>query len=257
VTQAVRSCCWPLTVILLLPGCAVLPLRESEPVLPPARPGGVVFSVDGAGDFQASTRALTRTIEEQGLPLLVQQVNWSHGYGRILSDHVDHSHARAEGRRLAEEVLVWRQQAPDLPIFLVGHSAGCGVILAAAESLPPETVERIVLLAPAVSAHHDLRPALRCARRGVEVFHSRSDWFYLGLGVGLVGTSDRQWDSAAGRVGFQPVICAPEDAVLYEKLRQHPWHRCVAWTGNKGGHYGGYQPGFLRAYVVPLLMPCP
>jgi pimeloyl-ACP methyl ester carboxylesterase len=217
----------------------------------------VVFSVDGAGDFQASTRDLAKTIEEQGLPLVVQQVNWSHGYGRILADQVDHAHAQAEGRRLAEQVLAWKQQAPELSVYLVGHSAGCGVTLTAAEQLPPDTVERIILLAPAVSAHYDLRPALRCSRRGVDVFHSKYDWWYLGLGVAVLGTTDRQWDSAAGRVGFQPVVCAPEDAALYGKLRQHPWNRCLAWTGNKGGHYGGHQPGFLRAYVVPLLSRVP
>jgi hypothetical protein len=32
------------------------------------------------------------------------------------------------------------------------------------------------------------------------------------------------------------------------------------WSGNLGGHYGAYQPNFLRAYVFPLIAPgtdCP
>ena len=58
----------------------------------------------------------------------------------------------------------------------------------------------------------------------------------------------------AGRCGFEPLIATPADACLYRKLRQHPWHPAIAWTGNYGGHYGAYQPGFLKAYILPLLM---
>ena len=46
----------------------------------------------------------------------------------------------------------------------------------------------------------------------------------------------------------------PPDAVLYGKLRQHPWDPVVAWSGHGGGHYGSNQAGFLRAYVLPLLV---
>jgi hypothetical protein len=51
------------------------------------------------------------------------------------------------------------------------------------------------------------------------------------------------------------VIQCPADAALYAKLRQHPWRHSVEWTGNHGGHYGGYQPEFLRCFVLPLLTP--
>ena len=49
------------------------------------------------------------------------------------------------------------------------------------------------------------------------------------------------------------VNLSPEDAALYSKLRQHPWNSGLAWTGNRGGHYGSYEPGFLQAFVLPLL----
>jgi pimeloyl-ACP methyl ester carboxylesterase len=219
----------------------------------PADPCGVVFTADGAGGFQALSRSLRQAVAERGLPVVVETVAWTHGYGRVLADHIGRAHLEAEGRRLAERVACWRQQFPDRPVYLVGHSAGCGVVLAAVESLPPGSVERVVLLAPASSAEQDLRPALACARQGVDVFHSRRDWGYLGVGVALAGTTDRRWAPAAGRVGFRPAAAGPWDDALFAKLRQHPWDPCVAWTGNRGGHYGTYQPTFLRAYVLPLL----
>jgi hypothetical protein len=54
-------------------------------------------------------------------------------------------------------------------------------------------------------------------------------------------------------VGFRRLIATPGDAALYAKLAQHAWDPAVAWSGNRGGHYGGYQPGYLHAYVLPLL----
>jgi hypothetical protein len=215
---------------------------------------GVVFAADGAGDFQATSAALRQVVEDEGLPLCVEKVDWSHGYGRILSDQMDWDHARTEGLKLAWRVAAERQCHPDGQIYLVGHSAGSGVVLSAAEALPPATVDRIILLAPSVSEGYDLRPALRCARYGVDVFCSNRDVGYLGLGVALFGTADGYWGCpAAGLNGFWPVVETPQDAALYSKLCQHPWHPCVEWTGNHGGHYGGYQPNHLRAYVLPLL----
>jgi pimeloyl-ACP methyl ester carboxylesterase len=214
---------------------------------------GVVFVADGAGGFMATSTALSQAIADVRLPLRVETADWGHGFGRVLADEVDFGHARREGQCLAAQVLEVRRCRPDLAVYLVGHSAGSAVVLAAAEALPPGSVERIVLLAPSVSAGYDLRPALRCVRRSVDVFCSARDWAYLGIGVSLVGTTDRCWTAAGGRTGFRQEAATTEDAALYAKLRQHPWDPCVAWTGNRGGHYGAHQPEFVRAYVLPLL----
>jgi pimeloyl-ACP methyl ester carboxylesterase len=224
---------------------------------PPPVEQGIVFTADGAGNFQGTSRALRQAIADQGLPLRVETVDWSHGFGRFLADQVHQAHTQAEGRRLAQQVSCYHQGHPGRPVYLVAHSAGSAVVLAAAEALPPDSVERIILLAPAVSARHDLRPALACARQGVDVFHSDRDWGYLGVGIALVGTADRHWAPAAGRGGFRPAVESPEEAALLARLRQHPWHPCLAWTGNNGGHYGAYQPAFLHAYVLPLLIAPP
>ena len=121
------------------------------------------------------------------------------------------------------------------------------------EGLPPGAVERIVLLAPSVAEDYDLRPALRCARQGLDSFSSSRDVVLLGVGVGVVGTADRRWESAAGRVGFRPLVCGPADGALYGKLREHHWDHSVAWAGDYGGHYGSNHAAFARAYLPPLL----
>jgi pimeloyl-ACP methyl ester carboxylesterase len=215
---------------------------------------GVVLVADGAGDFSAASTAFRRGIAEAGLPLVVAKFDWSHGPGQVLADHTDFAYARQQGRRLASHVAALRQSSPGRRLYLVGHSAGCTVVLAAAEFLPPDSVQRVVLLSPSVSADYDLRPALRCVRQSLEVFHSHRDRGYLGVAMALTGTADRRWPArTAGVVGFRRLIATPGDAALYAKLAQHAWDPAVAWSGNRGGHYGSYQPGYLRAYVLPLL----
>jgi pimeloyl-ACP methyl ester carboxylesterase len=241
-----------LTAVHGLCGCSATryEVRATEP--PTGEERGTVFSADGAGGFLATSTSLRQAIENEHLPLRVEKVDWSHGWGRVLSDETDYCHARCEGQRLAARVAAYRRACPSAALYLVGHSAGCAVVLAAVESLPAGTVDRVVLLAPALSADYDLRPALGGVRCSVDVFCSQRDWFYLGLGTTVIGTTDRRWNAASGRVGFRLSGQSPEDVALYAKLRQHPWHPCLAWTGNLGGHYGAYQPAFLRAYVLPL-----
>jgi pimeloyl-ACP methyl ester carboxylesterase len=214
---------------------------------------GVVFVANGSGDVRAVSTNLAQIVAEARLPLHVEVFVWSHGYRRYLVDHLDHANHVAQGRRLAAQVAAYRQACPGRRIYLVGHSAGCAVILAAAEALPPDSVDRILLLAPSVCVQYDLRPALRSARGGIDVFYSRRDRMILGLGMRLAGTSDRSCRFAAGQYGFTPVLTTASDAALYTRLRQHPWDAVVGWSGNDGGHYGSYQAGYLRAYVVPLL----
>ena len=236
-------------------GCAITRHEAYTPRCPPCI-RGVVFVVDGAGGFGATFDALARAVDEAALPLQVEEFEWTHGRGRVLADQTDAEHSHREGCRLASRIATRRQSCPNGKIYVVAHSAGSAVALTAAESLPANTLDRIVLLSPAVCAYHDLRPSLRSSREGIDVFYSERDRSFLGFWTALLGTADGECDCpAAGRVGFS-AAATPEDSALYAKLRQHAWTPQVAWTGNRGGHYGGHQPGHLRAYVLPLLN-CP
>lgn len=215
----------------------------------------VVFVCDGSGDYRTTSKGLCQAIAEQNAPLRVETFVWSHGYRRLLIDHVDHCNHLEEGRRLAALAAAERQANPGRAVYLIGHSSGCAVVLAAAEASAPDGIERVVLLAPAVSRDYDLRPALRASRQGIDVFTSCRDIGALGIGMTLIGTADRRWSAASGRVGFTPIVTCPGDEVLYAKLREHPWDPVVAWSGNRGSHYGTLQDGFMRAYILPLLRP--
>lgn len=247
--------CWSLAVLMGLPGRAAFSSNLPPAANAPSRiRRGILFVVDGAGGFEAASRTIRQTATEACLPLEVHPVRWTHGYCRVAADQMHAAHLHREGRKLAEQVLRCRCEAPAAPIFLMAHSAGCGVVLAAAENLPPNTLERIILLAPAVSATHDLRSALRSACQGIDVFTSSRDWACLGIGTFLAGTTDRCWlTPAAGKTGFRPLLVGAQDEAVYSRLRQHPWTPSLSWTGHKGGHYGSYQPAFLRTFVLPLL----
>jgi len=221
---------------------------------PPLSPAGIVFVANGAGDFRTVTQNLSQVFAQAAVPLQIETVAWSRGYRRYLADQVDHANHLEQGRLLAYQIAAYRQAYPRRRVYLMGHSAGCAVVLAAAEMLPPDIVDRIILLAPSVCQSYDLRPSLRASRCGIDAFHSSQDRVILGLGMRLFGTADRSCRTAAGHGGFIPVVIDPAAAQLYSKLRQHPWDPVVEWTGHDGGHFGNNQVEFLRSYVLPLLL---
>ena len=92
-----------------------------------------------------------------------------------------------------------RPSQPSDPVFLVAKSGGAGVAVKALELLDEETVERVVLLAPALSPGYDLTAALRAVRREIVVFWSPLDVVILGRGPACSarsiasGPSARAW----------------------------------------------------------------
>jgi pimeloyl-ACP methyl ester carboxylesterase len=221
---------------------------------PPPPPGGVVFVANGSGGLHTASEGLRRALAGCGAPLQVECVDWSHGAGLFLLDHLNRHNHHTSARNLATAIKACRERSPGTRVYLVGHSTGCAVILGAAGLLPPGSVDRIILLSPSVSPEYDLRPALTCACEGIDVFLSHRDYFFLGVGMRLIGTSDGRLGSAgAGRKGFRPTASNPADAELFTRLRQHAWDPSHSWTGHSGGHYGNNRTEFLRTYVVPLL----
>jgi hypothetical protein len=159
-----------------------------------------------------------------------------------------------KAEELAEEVMAYKTAHPARPVYLVGKSGGAGLVLTAAEYLPPATLERIILLAPAVAADHDLRPALRATRREIVNFYSLRDHFVLGWGTKQFGTIDRVYGPAAGWRGFvEPEGCTDADHLLYGRLVQVAWRPDMILEGNFGNHLGSGMPGFVGKEVAPWL----
>src|SRR5262245_15282672 len=225
---------------------------DEKPASPDTRP--LVWVLDGAGDLKGCSNALVSANALSGEPVELAVFPWSHGYRRLWRDQTDTAHARLQGAKLAEAIQERRAKEPGRRVIVLGHSAGCAVALAAGDLLPIDAVERFVLLAPSVSTGYDIRPTLWSAREGLDVFCSRKDWVALGFVVRVVGTTDNpSCGAAAGRLGFKPKgpnALADLEAV---RLRQHFWTPEVAWTGHTGGHHGMFAPGFIQAYLLPLL----
>jgi hypothetical protein len=213
-----------------------------------------VYCADGSGGPGGTTAVLQDVVAQAKAPLHVDMVEWSHGRGRYLSDHLHWKNIERAGERLAQQTIAMRQRYPNKRICYVGQSAGCAVVLVAAEQVPAGCVDRVVLLASSVSTRYDVRPALQRSREGIDNFSSRDDWFVLGLGMALSGTTDRDLAPASGRVGFRQYAQSPQDRALYAKLREHPWDSSVSWTGNTGGHFGPSNPNHLNEVVIPMLL---
>lgn len=216
-------------------------------ILPPRTDAPLVWVLDGAGDLRGCSKALASANTLAGNLTEVAVFPWSHGYGRLLMDQVRMTHARTQGAKLAAAILDRQKAEPGRRVVLVAHSAGCAVALAAGDSLPPDSVDRVILLAPSVSTGYDIRPTLRAAREGVDVFCSKKDWLALGFVTRVVGTTDKFLAPAAGRHGFR--MTTPDTEGM--RLRQHFWSAELSWTGHTGGHYGVHAPAFIHAYLFP------
>jgi hypothetical protein len=212
--------------------------------------------VGGVGGWDVVGMACQKMLPQVGVQHEVRDFVWTHGWGQMFKDLQDTSHILRKAGELAAEVRRVKADDPDRPVYLVGKSGGAGLVLAAAEQLPPATLERIILLSPAVSPSYDLRPALRVCKREIVAFNCVYDKLILGWGTSQFGTVDRVYGPSAGMCGFVvPTDLTDEDHALYERLVQIPWHSSMILEGNPGTHLGTSMPGFAAKEVAPWLKP--
>jgi pimeloyl-ACP methyl ester carboxylesterase len=239
------------TTLALL--CTLLP-ADAAPVAT-ARPG-VVFVIGGIGGLDPLNFWVPLTLPRAGVPHEVRNFPWTHGKGRILRDLQDLRHLLGKGAELADAVRAVKAAEPDRPVYLLAHSAGTAVALAAAEQLPPGTLERIVLLSAAVSPDYDLRPALRATRGELVTFCSPWDLFFLSWGTSQFGTADRYYGASAGLKGFRfPPDLDEEGQRLYGRVVQLQWRpeQMLEFCG--GLHHSPCMPHYLSSRIAPWLKP--
>jgi pimeloyl-ACP methyl ester carboxylesterase len=217
---------------------------------------GLLLVLGGVGGLDLCGFNMSRVARAARLPHVVERFTWGHGFGRWYADLTDAASGGRAGERAAGAIHQFRAEHPDEPVFVVAKSGGAGVAVWALERLEPESVERAVLLAPALSPRYDLTAALRAVRREMVVFWSPLDVVILGAGTRLFGTMDGVRGGGAGLVGFAvpgPAEPDSERRRQYAKLRQVPWRPRMAGLGHLGGHFGTDHPRFLRECIVPLL----
>jgi pimeloyl-ACP methyl ester carboxylesterase len=215
---------------------------------------GVVFLIDGIGGLGFAPKMMEKALVEAGVGYELRTFHWSHGFGRWHADLTDDSNFRARAAELADAVMEFRSRSPQAPVYMVAKSGGTAIALVALAQLPPESVERCVLLSSAVSPDYDLVPSLSAIRTELVSFWSPRDKMVLGLGTTIFGTADGVMGHSAGLVGFRiPERADAESSAQYCKLRQIEWDPTMRRTFNFGTHIGTSMPQFVRSYVAPLL----
>jgi pimeloyl-ACP methyl ester carboxylesterase len=212
----------------------------------------LVFVANGVGGSTVVSDNLLELNYEKRLGLRIQMVPWCR-HNSLFMDLTDQEAQLKAAARIACSVSAIRKDCPSARIFFVGHSAGARVVLAAAEMLPPQSVDRIIVLAPAVSCTYDLTTALKTSRYGIDNFFSSED-SVLDSENRHYRNADGPKTHAAGRAGFHLVSYDKQDIDLYRNLRQYRW--TAEFNGN-GGHYAWALLHNMRKVMAPLFFTTP
>ncbi|HZZ78149.1 MAG TPA: alpha/beta hydrolase [Gemmataceae bacterium] len=211
----------------------------------------LVFLVNGAGGGTTITDNIPELASEMHLPLRFHTIWWCRG-DHAIADYKDHVAQYLAAQRLAEATLQVRRACPNAEIYFVGNSTGTGIVLRAAEMLPAQSVERIILIAAPISATYDLRPSLRTSRAGIDNFWSPDDDL-LDRVTPDWGNLDGVKGPAAGRIGFwYPRWTDAEGFDAYKNIRQYRWRPGME---GHGGHFTWTtRRDNMRCYIMPLFM---
>ena len=215
----------------------------------------VLFLVDGVGRFQAGALMARRALRDLGSDIgTILYDGQTPVYGEVLSDLMWYRRNRLMGAKFGRKLLTFRRQHPDTRIHVLAFSGGAGIAIFGLEALRGRAlIDTLILACPAVSQAYNLAPALRAVQR-CYALTSHRDSVILGLGTRIFGTTDRKFESAAGRVGFCiPLDASKGDAEVYARMRQVRWTSDLKKLGHPGGHTGWASPKLLRRHLLPLL----
>ncbi|MBI2807287.1 MAG: hypothetical protein HYX68_20075 [Planctomycetes bacterium] len=212
----------------------------------------VVFVANGAGGSTAVSDNLFDLNSEHNLRLRIQMVPWAK-QDSLFRDLVDQESQINAAARIACTVEAIRKDAPHAHFFFVGQSAGARVVLAAAEMLPAKSVDRVIVLSPAVSCFYDLTRALKTSKYGIDNFYSTEDGI-LEIAEEKVGTAEGLKTPMAGRVGFRLASSDKKEIEAYRAVRQIRWTQDYCGSG---GHFAWTLRHNLKKTVVPMFFCAP
>ncbi len=217
---------------------------------------GLVIILPGIEGRSIWNENLARGLDDGQVRSAIEVHDWGTPIpGGFLLNLADMERNRNEAQKLRGRVLDYWRQYPGRPVQLVGHSGGAGIAVLTAEQMAPnEKLDRLVLLAAAISPGYDLTTALSRTRRGIYNCYSEQDSLFLGPGTLIFGTIDRQHAESAGKIGFRtPDNLSADGARQYAKLHQIAWTPKMIWMGHDGGHFGWADRGFVRNWVASLV----
>jgi hypothetical protein len=242
--------------ILVIVAALVAGGCQANGVAPPAvqnlRPGSTyLLHVPGIAGDTIFDRNWMGALKAGGAAEAVELFDWTCNDAGIDALRA-YARNRRQAARLAERIAARAADDPTGRIVLTAESGGAAIAIWALERLPAAIkVNEAVLVAPALSPTYDLSAALRHVSGRMTYFSSRGDWFVLGFGTRVFGTSDGRNVEAAGYVGFH----RPEagDASQYRKLVQMPYDPAWMQWGDFGSHTGALSPPFAHYFLAPLL----
>jgi pimeloyl-ACP methyl ester carboxylesterase len=239
-------------------GAGEILLEGEQPLVTAERLSrGYTIVVVGVNGDNMLSAGLAPGLVDGGYAGAVEVVDWTTGYWPLFIYHLRASGRHRDGAQvIAEKIAAYRARYPGREVNLVGYSAGAAVALDAVEKMAPElAVDRVVLLAGAVSPLRDLRTVLGRVRVGVWSYYQPQDVVALWAGTLVAGTADGQHTMSAGAVGFwRPPKLSDEERKLYrDKLVPLPYQAQMARSGNLGGHFQCVGRKFVAQWIAPLL----
>lgn len=238
-----------LVLVLFVVGCSTQPAdRPAGWPKPPAPP--YLMHLPGIAGERWIDRNMIRGLREGGFEGETEIYDWT-GSDQGLLALTNNTRHRREAAEVARRITAIRRENPGREIVITAHSGGTGVAVYALQQLPDDVhVDRVILLASALSTDYDLSAALRRVDGPVFSFSSPFDVAVLKVGTTLLGTIDGKKAAAAGCLGF--VVPADADQEQYRKLRQFEYdQRWMQW-GNLGSHIGAMSRPFARMVLAPL-----
>jgi pimeloyl-ACP methyl ester carboxylesterase len=241
-----------LLVVLTATGC-VRPVSYTSPERYDR--GYTAFLVGILGN-RKHYNAFVDSLATGGVPCALEIVDWSLGPAMAtVNMHAADRH-RGAAHEVAQDIVAYQDRYPGRPVFLIGHSAGAGVVLLVLEELPPgRRVTGALLLGAAIDHDHNLAPALRHVERGIWNYWSTDDVMMLSMGTALVGNFGGTTHEAAGLVGFSvpPGLGSFERLLYSTRLKQVRFTPEMRQLENDGGHWGWLKREFAQRHICVLL----
>jgi hypothetical protein len=231
---------------------------DDQPFVTPERLSrGYTLVIVGVNGDNMLSGGLAPGLVDGGYPGAVEVVDWTTGFWPLFVYHLRAGKRhRAAAELVADKIADYQARYPGREVNLVGFSAGALVSLRAVEAMPDgKQVDRVVLLAGAVSPWYDLRAALAKTRVGVWSYYQPQDVAALWAGTLVAGTADGKHFASAGAVGFwTPRGMSDDERQLYrDKLVQAPYRAEMIASGNLGGHFQCVGRKFVATWIAPLL----
>lgn len=227
--------------------------RSAPPAATPAgtairreHAGGRVLILPGVSNERFQLAGLAAQIRE-AYPLLQVEIRpWGPAF-LSLSNLAAFERNRQTAQALANELADYRRAHPQSALVVIGYSGGGGIAVLLAEALPDDvTIDRLILVAPAISRNYPIEEAVLPHVAEFMVNFASDKDFAVGWGTAHFGTIDRKWESSAGSRGF---------AVEHPRLVEWRWSKETISDGHYGNHLSYLSGRWQRTCLLPVLDP--